>query len=83
MVCCFLSNVNYLAETELSHQEIQQTQSPSRSLHPDSEVVYGPGANNFKYGAQVRTPNPLSEEWFSCQALDFDFEDYVWENCGK
>ncbi|EXL66954.1 hypothetical protein FOPG_16897 [Fusarium oxysporum f. sp. conglutinans race 2 54008] len=69
--------------TKVSHQEIQQTLRPNRSPHLDSEVAYSPGANNFEYGAQVRAPNPLSEEWLSCQALNFDFQDYVWEHCGK
>ncbi|KAI6750591.1 hypothetical protein HG530_014872 [Fusarium avenaceum] len=68
---------------ELPHQEIKQIQKPNRSLHPDSEVVHVPGANSFEYGAQVQTPDPLGEEWFSCQALDFDFQDYIWENRGK
>lgn len=80
MIICFISNENCLAGTELSHQEIQQIQKPNRSLHPDFEVVYGPGTNSFEYGAQVRTPDPLSEEWFSCQALDFGFQAYDWEN---
>ncbi|KAG6996506.1 Sorbicillinoid biosynthetic cluster transcription factor 2 [Fusarium oxysporum f. sp. conglutinans] len=83
LVNCFLSNVNCLAGTKVSHQEIQQTLRPNRSPHLDSEVAYSPGANNFEYGAQVRAPNPLSEEWLSCQALNFDFQDYVWEHCGK
>lgn len=77
IVSCFLSNVNRLTGTEVSHQEVQQIQTPKESLHPDPQVVYGPGASNVEYCGQARAPDPLSEDWFSRQALNFDFQDYI------
>ncbi|KAH7146826.1 fungal-specific transcription factor domain-containing protein [Dactylonectria estremocensis] len=61
--------------TEVSYQEVQQIQTPKGSLHPDPQVVYGPDASNVEYCGQARAPDPLSEDWFSRQALNFDFQD--------
>lgn len=77
MIHLFLSNVNCLAGVETSHQEVQQTQRPNESLHHDSEVAYDPGSSAFEYCGQVRTPDPLSGDWFSHQALNFDFPDHI------
>ncbi|KAL5313451.1 hypothetical protein ACEPPN_019184 [Leptodophora sp. 'Broadleaf-Isolate-01'] len=62
---------------DVSHQEVQPTQRPNESLHHDSEPVYYPGASSGEYYGQPRTPDPLSEDWFSRQALNFDFQDYI------
>lgn len=77
MVSRFLSNDNCLAGADVSHQEVQPTQRPNESLHHDSEPVYYPGASSGEYYGQPRTPDPLSEDWFSRQALNFDFQDYI------
>ncbi|KAH6983963.1 fungal-specific transcription factor domain-containing protein [Ilyonectria destructans] len=67
----------------MSHREVQQTKRPNESSHRVSEVVYGSGVGNIEYYRETHTPDPLSEDWFSRQALDFTFQDYLQENYGQ
>ncbi|KAH6984056.1 fungal-specific transcription factor domain-containing protein [Ilyonectria destructans] len=58
---------------DMLHREVQQTKRPNESSHCDSEIGYGSGVGNTEYYRETHTPDPLSEDWFSRQALDFDF----------
>ncbi|KAH7132729.1 fungal-specific transcription factor domain-containing protein [Dactylonectria macrodidyma] len=67
----------------MSHREVQLTKRPNESSNRDSEVVYGSCVGNIEYYRESHTPDPLSEDWFSRQALDFNFQEYLRENYGQ
>lgn len=67
----------------MSHREVQQTERPNESSHHAPKVVYGSDFGHIEYYRETHTPDPLSEDWFSRQALDFNFQDYLRENYGQ
>ncbi|KAL6702810.1 hypothetical protein ACN47E_000896 [Coniothyrium glycines] len=62
---------------DILYQQVQQPQRSDGPLHYDSVFLYSPDGTNVGSRGQIRTPDPLSEDWFTNQALNFNFQDLV------
>ncbi|UPK92470.1 hypothetical protein LCI18_003405 [Fusarium solani-melongenae] len=60
-----------------SHRESQHDELPLGLSPQDSAVVSGSNFSNFEGHLQGLEPDPFTEDWFSYQAMAFDFQDYL------